>query len=231
MAECSNSSVASTSNTIVKGSGTFRNGAIVAFIRSDKYRTIGRITYLFPGGTMKSIVILMCLLFINSIGSAQTRVPNGQLSITYQRVENGILAKSYHEIELSCHSGECELQTISFNFCWDMGPSIGKYSFVQVRQTSTKTGDLKIVSATNNNLVLKEDLAEATFTYRFSYSLRPGTFDFDWVTDFSGGASKNSEVLGQVVVWQLVPLRTTSSSVFEDVKLDCPIRVAALPGH
>jgi hypothetical protein len=80
-------------------------------------------------------------------------------------------------------------------------------------------------------MVIQEQNSGATLTYRFTYELTDkGDLSIDSLKDFSGVAVKNSDILGQLLTWQLVPIRTKDWSHFETVKLDCPIRVRALSG-
>ena len=164
--------------------------------------------------------------------AAQGLAPNGSVSVTYKQVEEGKISPVYHELTLWCDSGACELQTITVNHCWDMGKlGLGSYSFIKSERTTTDSGILKIISASKNTLVLEQRIVGGIITYRFSYKLADdGTLGPFSLTDFSGAGSKNSDILGRAVSWQLVPLRTTDGTYFETVKIDCPIRVAALPG-
>jgi len=181
---------------------------------------------------MRFIISLACLLIMPMKVVAQTKIPNGSLSITYRQVENGEIGKGYHELELTCLAGDCSLRTVTLNQCWDLGGfGLGSYGFIKVETSSTKQGDLKVSNVTSNSIALEQRYLGVVSIYRFSYSLdQYGNFGPLSLIDFSGVASKNSDILGKTVTWQLVPLRTTDHGRFDTVKLDCPIRVAALPG-
>jgi hypothetical protein len=181
---------------------------------------------------MRLIIFLACLLIIPVKVVAQTKIPNGSLSVTYRQVENGEIGKGYHEVELTCFAGDCSLRTVTLNQCWDLGGfGLGSYGFIKVETSSTKSGDLKVIGITRNSIALEQRYLGTVATYRFSYTLNEhGNWGLLSLTDFSGVASKNSEILGKVIAWQLVPLRATDNGRFDTVKLDCPIRVAALPG-
>ncbi len=164
--------------------------------------------------------------------AAQGLGPNGSVSVTYKHVEDGKISPGYHELTLWCLTGSCEIQTITFNQCWDLGKlGSGSYSFIKAERASTDAGNLKILSASKDTLVLEQRIVGGIITYRFSYKLDDdGVLGIFSLTDFSGAGSKNSDILGRAISWQLVPLRTTDGRHFETVKTDCPIRVAALPG-
>jgi hypothetical protein len=177
-----------------------------------------------------TLVLTACLLVTAKDSQAEQIIPSGEMTITYKQVNEGKISDGYHELRLACFNRQCSLRTITLNQCWEMNP-IGKWSFVFVQESSTNTGNLKIISAERGALALEERIGGATVVYRFSYSLnQQGQLAHDSLLDFSGGASKNSDILGKVLTWQLVPLRTTDASRFESLKLDCPIRMAALPG-
>jgi hypothetical protein len=179
---------------------------------------------------MRFIFCFACLFLFPNSGTAQIKVPNGSLAVTYRQVEDGEVGKAYHEIQLSCWDGECELQTVTLNQCWSSIDNKDGYSFIKVEKQSTREGNLKIVSLTKGSMALEARFADATLTYRFSYQLTDqGLLGIFSLKDFSGGMVKNSDILNRVVAIELVPIRTTDSSRFESVKLDCPIRVQALP--
>jgi hypothetical protein len=179
---------------------------------------------------MRPFVFLIFLFILPLTAIAQIKAPDGLVRVTYQQVENGEIGKGYHELELSCYAGDCTLMTVTFNQCWRLTDPSG-YSFIKVETESTKGGNLKIKSVTKDTLILEQQILGGSVVYRFSYKLtQQGTLGPDSLTDFSGGATKNSDILGQVLNWQLIPLRTKNGTRFETVKLDCSIRVEALPG-
>jgi hypothetical protein len=181
---------------------------------------------------LTAIISTAGVLTLTNQSAAQGVAPNGSVSVTYQQVDEGKISPGYHELTLSCYSGVCELQTITFNQCWDLGSvGSGSYSFIKAERVRTDSGNLKIISASKHTLVLEHRIVGGIITYRFSYKLGDdGTLGLLSLTDFSGAGSKNSDILGRAISWQLVPLRTTDGRHFETVKTDCPIRVAALPG-
>ena len=180
-----------------------------------------------------SAVVLTWIVFIVAAlpttyqSIAQGGVPNGTFHVTYQKVEDGKISPSYHELTLSCYSGSCELLTITFNKCWDRG-NMGSFSFIKPERSSSVAGSLKIISTSKDTLVLEEPLAGGgLLTYRFTFkSDKLGLLD---ITDFTGAGLRYSAILEKTVSWQLVPLRTTDKTHFKTVKTDCPIRVSALP--
>jgi hypothetical protein len=165
------------------------------------------------------------------LGTSEAQIPNGTLRVTYRQSENGAIGKGYHEVELACYAGDCRLQTVTLNQCWDLGGfGLGSYGFIKVETTSTNSGDLKVTSATRNSMTLEQRYLGTVSTYRFSYNLDEyGNLGPFSLTDFSGAVSKDSDILGKVVAWQLVPLRATDGGRFDTIKLDCPVRVSALP--
>ena len=184
------------------------------------------------GSALLIAFILIAILLVTTKDSqAEILIPSGEITITYKQVHDGKISEGYHELRLACFNKQCSLRTVTLNQCWGMDP-IGRWSFATVQESSTNAGNLKIISAERGALVLEERTGGAILVYRFSYSLnQQGQLSHDSLRDFSGGASKNSDILGQVLTWQLIPLRTTDTSRFENVKLDCPIiRMAALPG-
>jgi hypothetical protein len=81
-----------------------------------------------------------------------------------------------------------------------------------------RDGDLSLVSTGDNEIVIRETEADTIFTYRFTFqpiinaelSKSTGSNTNRWfhrLTNFSGGAVKNSSILKKVISWDLVPLK------------------------
>jgi len=187
---------------------------------------------------MKEFLLSALLVgLVSSLGfSSDTPVPpNGSLYVTYRQLTEGKLSDSVHHLSLFCFSGECTLTTLTVNQCFDM-PG-GKIMFPKAQSTDTRNGSLKITRVGNNSLVLREEMDDSTtFTYKFSFSTKPnaalsktyGTRTNQWfqdLTDFSGGAIKNSAILNKVISWDLVPLRRA----WVTIKPNCDMRFQGIP--
>ncbi len=170
--------------------------------------------------------------------------PNGELAITYQQLEGDKLSESYHELTLTCYDGDCSLRTVTFNQCLDRADIHSdkpeRVAFIKVEASSTKSGDLTIESSTDSSLALYQKLNGARFTYRFEFTTISNSIGtkimglrrdlwFAELSDFSGAATKSSDIAKQVIAWNLVPVRSPGGGHFASVQATCPIRVSALP--
>jgi hypothetical protein len=105
-----------------------------------------------------------------------------------------------------------------------------------VERTSTREGNLTVVEVSAGILLAEERHPASTFKYRFTYTTRsapelskPGVRGarwFDKVKGFSGGAVKQSDIVGSVLSWELVPVKaTTLGGTLAIIEPKCKIAV------
>jgi hypothetical protein len=191
---------------------------------------------------LKLLSAFLLILIASAPGSAEP--PNGSLSITYQQLSDGKLSESYHELTLSCYDGECSLQSVTFNQCWDnplaSADKSQKYSFIKVESSSTSDGGITLANISDTSLTVNQNLDGANLTYRFEFTTTDNPLGtkllklrrdrwFANLADFSGAATKSSEMTKKVYSWQMVPVRGESGRHFASVKTTCAVRVSALP--
>lgn len=187
---------------------------------------------------MQRALYLAIAFLMIAISSPGAVVPNGTLSMAYRQKADGKLSQKVHAATLFCEDGNCALTILTLNQCFDfMGE---KTFFPKVERSSTKDGDLRVTSVTSTAIVLQQDLLETTLTYRFDFTtkekehlrklfgLRWNTF-FDQITAFSGSGTKDSDLLGKVISWDLVAVKGVNGRRTATIKLDCSPEVDALP--
>jgi hypothetical protein len=97
--------------------------------------------------------------------------------------------------------------------------------YPRLETASTVGGDLKLSFTRGDTVDIEHELAGATFKYLIVLApLRPGRSVVDRIRSFSGAAIKRSALLGEVLAWELVPLKGESPVV----KLDCAVIVSGL---
>lgn len=148
--------------------------------------------------------------------SPEATPPHGTLSVAYRQMADGKLSESVHHVELRCWDAHCSLTILTLNQC--MESSAGLAFYPKIQRSSTDNGDLTVRRRASGVVEVEEVLDEARFLYRFSYRERndpplaqqvglSSSRFFGPLTGFSGSVVKNSDVLGKVVSWDMVPLK------------------------
>lgn len=182
------------------------------------------------------------LALLSLASSLSAQVPNARLEVTYRQLQEGKLSKSVHYLILDCWNGECALTTLTLNQCVDFGWGPPRF-FPKIERTTTEertaTGQRTLmVSRTGPNTIIAEETHPETFLrYRFTFvkpKPEPGSIFDGFVinlTEFSGAAAKDSEILDKAIGWELVPLKSeigVSAVAFAFVKLECLVQLPAV---
>ena len=175
-------------------------------------------------GLLANLFLITISVFIISetYGADFKELPNGNLVVAYQQLSEGKLSESIHEISLLCVSGQCSMTTLTVNQCWD-APE-GKSFSPKIERTSTDEGNLIVIAIEQGVIEVEERYSASTFKYRFKYttradpsfSARVGIRGNLWIkdlTEFSGAAVKQSDILKKVISWECVPLKGTFVAV------------------
>lgn len=146
------------------------------------------------------------------------QIPDVHLGFTVQKSAEGKLDPAYHRWSITCWGGEYRLIVVTINRCVNY-KEISTFT-LHIDYASTIERTLKVVNLPNNILYFEDTSnAETIITARIGYAA-PMTFGkqtwFNSVVSFSGGAVKNSSILGKVITWELIPLKND-----EVQRLDC----------
>jgi hypothetical protein len=159
----------------------------------------------------------------------------GHVTVAYRQLTDGKPGDMVFLCKLSCSGDNCELFTVSLNWCFSGPLDDGKSSAIFVDRSSTEDGSLQIVEARYQErqgaLVAKEKESGAEITYRFGFSLRDKTFEgAPWIenlTSFEGAAVKPFTLPdNKMSTWTLVPFKGRYSRWTPD----CPIALEGVPG-
>ncbi len=171
-------------------------------------------------------ILLLTLCTSSGLAFAQdhAELTNLKLTVAARQKEEGKIAKTLHQFTLDCFQGRCSLEVISFNQCQ-------MNSFTGVEDSIIKVerwGDNELrVTPSESSSEAKSIVVElspfvaggrASIKLRFDYTrLEPK--GASKITNFTGGYTKDSEILKRVVVVEYIPLRGQMSSI----RLDCAI--------
>jgi hypothetical protein len=175
-----------------------------------RFRT-GRSTRRFVG-----LLLLLTVVFTDSPRTQTVPFPS-RLNIGWRQFEDGKASEAVFQTALECSfDGRCTLTTVTLNQC-----ILGAF-YPKIQHWSTNDGGLSVQLIDSSTVTAKFSEGDAVFQLRYSFERsRSGLAS---VTTFTGGAVKQSSVLGEIITWKLVPLRHT-----ETVILDCPAALDGIP--
>jgi hypothetical protein len=137
-------------------------------------------------------------------------IPDGTLRIAYRQLDNGQLADWVHQVQLSCHQGDCLLTTLTLNQCASL-PSGERVSYPKVESSSTHMGDLAVKMVAANTVEAVERQGDATLRYRFIFA-EPRRLSgaagsaFGDVLDFSGSVFTDTPRPSDRQAWEMAPV-------------------------
>jgi len=167
-------------------------------------------------------------------GEKTLRLPVGNATVAYRQLTDGKLSDMVFLSKLSCSGDNCELFTVSLNWCLLGLLDDVKTSTIAIDRTSTEDMSLQVVEVQYEKrqgvLVAKERVEGAEITYRFGFSLRDKTFeDAPWIeslTSFEGVAVKPLTLPdNKMSTWTLVPFKGRYSRWTPD----CPLVLEGVP--
>jgi len=168
--------------------------------------------------TIVLIVGGFAALAISSVARAQgTRIPNGELAVAYRQLQQGKLSEAVFQNWLECSEGQCVLTTLTLGQC------LAGAWYPKIQRWSTSAGDLSVAAAALG--VVRAEFREAGAAFQLRFGFDPVGARFGRLTSFSGGVTKQSDVLNQVITWELVPHRVADGNI----TFGCPASVDGVP--
>jgi len=165
-----------------------------------------------------AILVGFFVLVIGLLARAQAnQIPNGELAVAYRQLEDGKLSQAVFQNWLECSDGQCVLTTLTLGQC------LGGAWYPKIQRWSTAAGDLSVAVAGPG--VVRVELKEAGAAFQLRFGFDSAGSRFGRLTSFSGGVTKQSDVLNRVITWELVPHRLADGNV----TLGCPASVNGVP--
>jgi hypothetical protein len=189
--------------------------------------------------SMATLRTALVLGLVTGTALAQAPIPDINIALAFRQREEEKLSASVHLFELWCETGRCDLTVTTLNQC------VGGIFVPKVERTSNmklagqREAKLHVHYTSNGLLQLHEDIGGGQISYvlKFREAKTPGEqfqshsslFPQDdpavhklVMTDFKGGMTQYSDILGQVSSVEYVPL---VDEHFTAIKLACDVSV------